>query len=91
MLALFRALLQTSEPEKNGDDSDHSAIVGSALLVSSGDPAELLQPIDEPLDAVALTIRFPVEVGLARFTLALVGMTAPMPRRRNAWRILALL
>jgi hypothetical protein len=43
----------------------HREIVGGPLFVSSGDPAELLQPADESLDAVALTISFPIEVRLA--------------------------
>jgi type VI secretion system protein ImpM len=64
---LTRALLQTSEPEKNGGDGDHSEIVGGLLFVSCGNPAELFQPVDQPLNAVPLPIGFAIEIRLPRF------------------------
>jgi hypothetical protein len=66
----------------------HCEIVRGTLFVSCGDPSKVLQPVDQPLDDVALPVRLAVEVGLAAL---LVGITGVMPRLRRASRMLRLL
>jgi Domain of unknown function (DU1801) len=53
----------SSEPKTYRCQDDAREIVGSSLLVTGGNPAEVLQPIDEPLDAIALLARFLVKRG----------------------------
>src|SRR4051794_14121994 len=65
----LRVCLQSSKPEKNRSDSNHSEIVGGTLFVPCGDPSKVFQPVDQALDDVALAVCLAVEAGLA----ALVG------------------
>jgi hypothetical protein len=58
------------EPEHGHAEGDHGEVVGRPLLVAGRDAAILLEPTNQPLDLVALTIRGPVEVGLTRLVLA---------------------
>jgi hypothetical protein len=55
--------------------------VVAALFVAGGDAAELLEPVDEPLDALAGAVRRAVEVRVAPLAF-LVGM----PRWRSVLR-----
>lgn len=63
------AIQPLSQPEADGRDGDEAAIVGEQLVVAGGDPAELLELVDEPLDEVALgaeakvAARAPASVG----------------------------
>src|SRR5215204_3353682 len=62
----------TLEPEQDRGQREHPQVVGGPLLVAGGDPAPLLEPVDQPLDHVALPVGLPIEgpirdlVGLRR-------------------------
>ncbi len=43
-------------PETCANELDDREIVGSVLVISRGDAPELLDPIEEPLDEIMLTI-----------------------------------
>src|SRR5215217_4105775 len=64
-----RACLQRSEPEQAHADREHGRVVDGALLVPGRDAAELLEAVDQSLDAVALPIGLPVEAGTAGLPL----------------------
>ena len=59
-------------PEHDGGDREHREVVGGPLLVARRDPPPPLEPVDQPLDDVALAVRRAVEgrvrvlVGLGR-------------------------
>lgn len=72
-----------SQPDERRGELDHGQVVARTLVVAGGDPAELLEPIHAPLDPVALGVGRPVEPRPATLS-DLVGITAPIPRRRNS-------
>src|SRR6187549_3764003 len=61
-----RPCLQSSEPEQAHADGEHGEVVDAALFVAGGDTPELLEPVDQPLDAVAFSVGLAVERRVAR-------------------------
>lgn len=53
------------EPKQNGGDGSEGQEAAGAFLVAGGQSAVLLEPVVEPLDAVALPIGGAVEAGAA--------------------------
>ncbi len=51
----------TLEPEDNGGQNEHGAVIEGTLLVAGGHPAPLLEPIDAALDHVASRVGCLVE------------------------------
>jgi hypothetical protein len=78
------------QPEQDHADGDHGKVVGGALFVAGCDAAELLEAIEQALDAVALAVGCAVEPGLAGLVLR-VGMTGWTWRRRSRCRAVGLL
>jgi len=54
-------LLVRLQPEQDRRQRQHACIVGSALFIARRDASELLQSIDQPLNAVAVAIPLPVK------------------------------
>jgi hypothetical protein len=52
----------SNHPNQDTGDEDHSEIAACGLLVAGGDPAELLDAVEEALDEVSLLVDVPVEV-----------------------------
>ena len=72
---------------------DHGEVVGGAFLVARGDPAKLLEAVDEALDEIAPLIGHTVELGLP----ALVALArddcanVPLPEAApHSWAAVAL-
>src|SRR4029078_6105802 len=61
-----RLCLQSSEPEQAHADGENGEVVDAALFVAGGDTPELLEPVDQPLDAVAFSVGRAVERRVAR-------------------------
>lgn len=49
------------QPEQYGGDDPQGAVAVRALVVAGGQTAELLAPIDQPLDAMSQAVRRPIE------------------------------
>jgi len=54
-------------PEADGGELEHAEEVGGALFITRGDTAAMLDPVEEPLDAIS----FSVERGAARSPIEL--------------------
>jgi hypothetical protein len=53
-----------SEPEEDAGNGQHCLEVGRSLLVARGDAAVLFEPGDEPLQDIALVLRYSAEGGV---------------------------
>jgi hypothetical protein len=53
------------DPEHQRREREHREVLRGALLVARGDPAALLQPVDQPLDAIPLALHRTVERAVA--------------------------
>ena len=51
------------EPEADGSELEHGEEVGGMLFVARGDAAAMLDPVEEALDAVALSVEGLAEAG----------------------------
>src|SRR6185437_1782901 len=60
------------EPEADGGELEHGEEVRGMLLVARGDAATMLDPVEEALDAVALSVKGLAEAG-APATICLGG------------------
>ena len=71
----LRACLQSQEPDADAGDVDHGHEVSVELFIACGNPSELLDPVEETLDEVAVLVPVPV-------VLALLD---PVASRRDDW------
>jgi hypothetical protein len=56
-----RVAAPESEPEQDGREGQHREVISRPLLVAGGDPAVLLEAVDEALDDIALAVRTTVK------------------------------
>jgi hypothetical protein len=62
-----------AQPEVNGSQLEHGKEVCGVLFVSRGEPSEVLDPVEEPFDAVARPVEHRAEA----------GFPAPVDHRRD--------
>jgi hypothetical protein len=53
-----------AQPEVGRSQLEHREEVGGVLFVSRGEPSEVFDPVEEPLDAVARAVEYWAEAGL---------------------------
>jgi len=51
------------QPEVNGSQFEHGEEVGGVFFVAGGEPSEVLDPVEEPLDAIACAVEHRAEAG----------------------------
>jgi hypothetical protein len=68
-------------PDPDAEDLDHGEAVARGLLVARRDPAELLEPVEEELDAVSLAVENRVEGARLVLRCDRSGITASEPCR----------
>ena len=51
------------EPETDSSELEHGEEVGGVLFVARGDSAAMLDPVEEPLDAISLAVERATEAG----------------------------
>ena len=60
-IVLGRRLI-ISQPDANGREFDHGHVVRRQLVVAGGDPTEVFDLIEEPLDEIARLVEIGAEV-----------------------------
>ena len=53
-----------AQPEVGRSQLEHREEVGGVLFISRGEPSEVFDPVEEPLDAVARAVEYWAEAGL---------------------------
>ncbi len=55
------------QPEQNGSDGQHGAVVDGPFFVASGNATKLLELVDEALDTITLAIDGTIKTATATF------------------------